>query len=1093
MPIDVSMGTGGQRNSRTGRSSAERIDTGSSKVRSRRTQREVLVEGQGAAAGAAAQGAIGEALANFSPMFKQAAREQEQIEFAKIREDNRQEIARVEAEVLKDRKAAREAIVSGNYSQFINDGFKDRSVVVETFEGLTAKLMAQEDYNEDVAGIRARIRDTPMFGRPEDAVDQAIEQNTKGGSDAFASSYAKSVATLAQKDIDNFKEERLNFQQLQAERGGTQAIAQMFETGQVPYTVEGYTYARQQLMGSMSPVMTEVAATLRAAEIVDNLMIKKAAAGDNHALSLLTAKDPSRDGTSIKDRRPGEYEKAVAANIKAEEATNSLAGHAAIENIETRISAIDMGKPMEGDDLANVYVDLMRVGQEHGTGSAWDAQFKRLGGKIKDNAIKYASLTDIAQGKTVWLSDSEYNKLVPSLLDGTAAQQMVDEGLVPSLEVAQAKIDQQLQMSGVGTDMRQKLTRALVGSTNVEQIGQTFETLRRITAGQRPVGDYLDEDGEDAFHLMMDAHLGGMDPVETLMAFREADKAAQGQFDPNRYFEEQLENPGSSDKSNTKVGERGAMAVAAKAVDRLTFQDYDVDWDDTSQEVRDEYRRAVNRAAFMLKGKGRNDGETANLANRMMEGRMGWSHDGDDAVLVIRREPDATVDGEGNIGPAKTITREVVKEAADNITGDETNSATRSLIGDFGGVFQDPMTKTTGSLAVHTKHDGYSNPVRISPGRTIKVDADEAELAGFMTRVEQADGMAVLKAPPAPEKGQPHRIKVSPTLTWMYETENKYWHLRYNEADATLLPTEVLDAKNKEKRDAVLGPDQDALGDIWRPRPSNPVADLHTSLIGTRKYSKEARPLGSPSAAGMTAHPPQESERNAIERAFDWVLGAFEKKGVVGPEATAEAEFAKTLKEATNLVQNAERKNGGWLDDKTAPAVEGFMNKTKEYIESHEKRVLFAYDDATSKAWVSSKDGNPTIGVGFNLNRDDAREMLDKVGANYDAVMKGGGITSKQADKLLEITTQEAVNYVRDAVGDAKLANHQWRALISLAFNNPSLVANAPKLKDALRREDWAAVEWEIRENSGSQKPDALPGIAIRRNKEANLWRGYGE
>lgn len=48
----------------------------------------------------------------------------------------------------------------------------------------------------------------------------------------------------------------------------------------------------------------------------------------------------------------------------------------------------------------------------------------------------------------------------------------------------------------------------------------------------------------------------------------------------------------------------------------------------------------------------------------------------------------------------------------------------------------------------------------------------------------------------------------------------------------------------------------------------------------------------------------------------------------------------------------------------------------------------------------SGSPPNPTLGVGFNLNRSDARDALTKIGADYDAVMNGTALTDQQVGDL---------------------------------------------------------------------------------------------
>lgn len=59
----------------------------------------------------------------------------------------------------------------------------------------------------------------------------------------------------------------------------------------------------------------------------------------------------------------------------------------------------------------------------------------------------------------------------------------------------------------------------------------------------------------------------------------------------------------------------------------------------------------------------------------------------------------------------------------------------------------------------------------------------------------------------------------------------------------------------------------------------------------------------------------------------------------------------------------------------------------------------------------------PTIGIGFNLRRPDARAKLKALGLDYDAVMRGATITPQQAVKLMRDDLGVAQNHVNKQFG----------------------------------------------------------------------------
>jgi GH24 family phage-related lysozyme (muramidase) len=57
--------------------------------------------------------------------------------------------------------------------------------------------------------------------------------------------------------------------------------------------------------------------------------------------------------------------------------------------------------------------------------------------------------------------------------------------------------------------------------------------------------------------------------------------------------------------------------------------------------------------------------------------------------------------------------------------------------------------------------------------------------------------------------------------------------------------------------------------------------------------------------------------------------------------------------------------------------------------------------------------GVPTIGIGFNLQRPDARAILGKIGADYDAVMAGTALSSQQVADLFAYSFAPIVDQAR--------------------------------------------------------------------------------
>ncbi|MFG1989905.1 glycoside hydrolase family protein [Actinoplanes sp. NPDC048988] len=104
--------------------------------------------------------------------------------------------------------------------------------------------------------------------------------------------------------------------------------------------------------------------------------------------------------------------------------------------------------------------------------------------------------------------------------------------------------------------------------------------------------------------------------------------------------------------------------------------------------------------------------------------------------------------------------------------------------------------------------------------------------------------------------------------------------------------------------------------------------------------------------------------------------------------------------------------------------------------------------------------GIPTVGVGFNLNRSDAREKIAAVGANYDAVRAGTqNLTQQQITTLFEADYLGAVKTVQRHIRTfATLSSTRQAVLVDMAFNlGPAGFAAFKNLINAVNTGNWEA------------------------------------
>lgn len=132
------------------------------------------------------------------------------------------------------------------------------------------------------------------------------------------------------------------------------------------------------------------------------------------------------------------------------------------------------------------------------------------------------------------------------------------------------------------------------------------------------------------------------------------------------------------------------------------------------------------------------------------------------------------------------------------------------------------------------------------------------------------------------------------------------------------------------------------------------------------------------------------------------------------------------------------------------------VDRLTRQLEAHEGKSAVVYKDSR---------GIPTIGVGFNLQRTDARRRIEKLGLKFDDVLAG---KAKLSDGQIRDLLQEDV---RAAVQDAKslvknfddLSEARKRVLADMAFNlGRSGLAEFRKMLKVIEGRDFAAAAREM-------------------------------
>ena len=232
------------------------------------------------------------------------------------------------------------------------------------------------------------------------------------------------------------------------------------------------------------------------------------------------------------------------------------------------------------------------------------------------------------------------------------------------------------------------------------------------------------------------------------------------------------------------------------------------------------------------------------------------------------------------------------------------------------------------------------------------------------------------------------------------------------------------------------------------------------------------------------------------------------------------AEDTSTV-DALNMAEQTSLEDGGFLEDLTTPAGERFMYRFADFIEKREGFVNKAYDDrhGGKALWSTSpKEGDPTVGFGFNLVREDADEMLAAAGApTKEQLLNGAVLPRPAANRLLQATTAKLAVWMKKHFAGVPMEQHRWVALMSLAYNSrwsgwyvgdkqvkegtpgakwesrgPTLIG--PNITKAIKAGDWREAADEIQFRSeGGVAANQLNGIRARRRHEATMFIGQEE
>lgn len=146
-----------------------------------------------------------------------------------------------------------------------------------------------------------------------------------------------------------------------------------------------------------------------------------------------------------------------------------------------------------------------------------------------------------------------------------------------------------------------------------------------------------------------------------------------------------------------------------------------------------------------------------------------------------------------------------------------------------------------------------------------------------------------------------------------------------------------------------------------------------------------------------------------------------------------------------------------------------------ELIRRHEGVRYTVYADT---------EGHPTIGIGFNLDKEGARERIKAIHADYDRVYTGNdALSEKQVTGLFAIDLEDAIESAKVIV--ANFAQHPdsiQSVIVDMVFNLGA--AGFAKFKNtiaALERQDYCSAATEMGQSLWAEQVGARAHENIKR------------
>lgn len=128
-------------------------------------------------------------------------------------------------------------------------------------------------------------------------------------------------------------------------------------------------------------------------------------------------------------------------------------------------------------------------------------------------------------------------------------------------------------------------------------------------------------------------------------------------------------------------------------------------------------------------------------------------------------------------------------------------------------------------------------------------------------------------------------------------------------------------------------------------------------------------------------------------------------------------------------------------------------------------RALITVNEGRRRGRYFDSLGNPSIGIGFNLERGDAIPKLTKLGADWRGILDGTDeLTDPQVDQLFDWCFAEALEFAKKAFPNwQELLLEAWSVVVDMCFQLSMRVYGFKHMRAAIARLDYTAAMSEMR------------------------------